>query len=49
VSYAVSREKSDVDPTLGPLLGLQDGMLSAWSLDVDHSRRTDSATPVRNL
>ena len=49
VSYAVSREESDVDPTLGPLLGLQDGMLSAWSLDVDHSRRTDSATPVRNL
>ena len=34
VSYAVSREESDVDPALGPLLGLQDGMLSAWSLDV---------------
>ncbi len=38
VSYAVSREGSDVDPALGPLLGLQDGMLSAWSLDVDHRR-----------
>jgi len=49
VSYAVSREESDVDPTLGPLLGLQDGMLSAWSLDVDRSRRTGSGTPLRNL
>ena len=49
VSYAVSREESDVDPTLGPLLGLQDGMLSAWSLDVHHSRRTGSGPLVGNL
>ena len=47
VSYAVSREESDVDPALGPLLGLQDGMLSAWSLDVH--RRAESASPTGNL
>lgn len=49
VSYAVSREESDVDPTLGPLLGLQDGMLSAWSVDLQHFRRTGSGTPIGNL
>jgi outer membrane protein assembly factor BamA len=47
VSYAVSREESDVDPALGPLLGLQDGMLSAWSLDV--LRRAESARPTGSL
>lgn len=40
VSYAVSLERSDVDARLDPLLGLEDGMLSAWSLDLDHRRLT---------
>ena len=31
VSYAVALERSDVDASLDPLLGLEDGMLSAWS------------------
>ena len=38
VSYAATLERSDVDASLDPLLGLQDGMLSAWSLDLDHRR-----------
>ena len=42
-SYAVALERSDVDASLDPLLGLQDGMLSAWSLDVDHRRLTDES------
>ena len=36
VAYAVAREESDVDPTLVPLLGLEDGLLNAWSLDLDY-------------
>ena len=47
VSYAVAREESDVDPSLVPLLGLQDGLLNAWSLDLDHRRLTQSAAPAR--
>jgi outer membrane protein insertion porin family len=47
VSYAVAREDSDVDPSLEPLLGLQDGLLNAWSLDVDYRRLTQSAVPTR--
>jgi translocation and assembly module TamA len=47
VSYAVAREDSDVDPALEPLLGLQDGLLNAWALDVDHRRLTPSASPSR--
>ena len=47
VSYAVAREDSDVDPSLEPLLGLQDGLLNAWSLDVDYRRLTPSAIPSR--
>jgi outer membrane protein assembly factor BamA len=35
-SYAVALERSDVDASLDPLLGLEDGMLSAWSVDLDH-------------
>jgi outer membrane protein assembly factor BamA len=35
-SYAVALERSDVDPALDALVGLQDGMLSAWSIDLDH-------------
>ena len=42
-SYAVALERSDVSASLDPLLGLQDGMLSAWSLDVDHRRLVDDA------
>ena len=39
-SYAVALERSDVDASLDPLLGLQDGMLNAWSVDLDHRRVT---------
>jgi outer membrane protein assembly factor BamA len=42
-SYAVALERSAVDATLQPLLVLQDGMLSAWSLDVDHRRLIDDS------
>ena len=35
-SYAATLERSDVDVALDPLLGLEDGMLSAWSIDLDH-------------
>lgn len=48
-SYAVAREESDVDPSLGPLLGLQDGMLSAWSVDLDHLRGVQAGSPNRNV
>ena len=49
-SYAVALERSDVDATLEPLLGLQDGILSAWSLDVDHRRLVeDSAAGTVSL
>ncbi len=37
-SYAAALERSDVDEDLDVLLGLQDGMLSAWSIDLDHRR-----------
>jgi translocation and assembly module TamA len=47
-SYALALERSDVDAALEPLLGLQDGMLSAWSLDLDH-RRLTADTAVRTL
>ena len=47
VSYAVAREESDVDPSLVPLLGLQDGLLNAWSLDLDFRRLAQSAEPSR--
>jgi outer membrane protein assembly factor BamA len=47
-SYAVALERSDVDASLGPLLGLQDGMLSAWSIDLDH-RRVAENSPARIL
>jgi translocation and assembly module TamA len=46
-SYAVALERSDVDASLGPLLGLEDGMLSAWSLDLDHRRVAPAAEPAR--
>jgi translocation and assembly module TamA len=42
-SYAVSLERSDVDAALDPLLGLRDGMLSAWALDLEHRRLAASA------
>ena len=46
-SYAVALERSDVDASLDPLLGLEDGMLSAWSLDLDHRRVAPAGEPVR--
>ncbi len=42
-SYAATLERSDVDASLDPLLGLEDGMLSAWSVDLDHRRLTDGS------
>jgi outer membrane protein assembly factor BamA len=36
VSYASALERSRVDSSLELLEGLQDGMLNAWSIDVDH-------------
>jgi outer membrane protein assembly factor BamA len=35
-AYAASRERSRVPGGLDPLTTLQDGMLSAWSVDLDH-------------
>jgi outer membrane protein assembly factor BamA len=40
VSYAATLERSRVDASLDPLLGLEDGMLSAWSIDLDHRKVT---------
>jgi outer membrane translocation and assembly module TamA len=48
VSYALTLEESDVDASLDPLLGLEDGMLSAWSVDLDH-RRLTAGVPVHAL
>ncbi len=36
VSYASASERSRVDSSLELLTGLQDGMLNAWSVDLDH-------------
>ena len=47
-SYALALERSDVDAALDRLLGLQDGMLSAWSLDLDH-RQLAADTAARTL
>jgi outer membrane protein assembly factor BamA len=49
VSYAATLERSDVDASLDPLLGLEDGMLSAWSIDLDHRRVTPPGIPARTL
>jgi outer membrane translocation and assembly module TamA len=38
VSYASVLERSRVDSSLELLTGLQDGMLNAWSVDLDHRR-----------
>jgi outer membrane protein assembly factor BamA len=48
VSYAATLERSDIDATLDPLLGLEDGMLSAWAIDLDHRRMAGTA-PARAL
>ena len=48
-SYAVALESSDVDSGLEPLLGLQDGMLSAWSIDLDHRKAAAGAPPSRTI
>jgi outer membrane protein assembly factor BamA len=42
-SYAATLERSEVDPSLDPLLGLEDGMLTAWAIDVDHRRVVGNA------
>ena len=47
-SYAVALERSDVAASLDPILGLEDGMLSAWSIDLDH-RRVAGNAPARAL
>ena len=50
LSYAAALERSDVDESLDVLLGLQDGMLSAWSLDLDHRRApVIDAPPTRTM
>ena len=49
VSYAVAREESDVEPSLAPLLGLQDGLLNAWALDIHHRRLAETAAPARTI
>ena len=50
LSYAAALERSDVDEGLDVLLGLQDGMLSAWSLDLDHRRApVIDAPPTRTM
>lgn len=41
-SYAAAHERSDVDPSLAILTGLQDGMLNAWSLDLEHRVPADT-------
>lgn len=49
VSYAVAREESDVNASLEPLLGLQDGMLSAWSVDLNRLRGVQTGSLVQNV
>jgi translocation and assembly module TamA len=49
VSYAATLERSDVDATLDRLLGLEDGMLNAWSLDLNHRRLASADVPSRQL
>jgi outer membrane protein assembly factor BamA len=41
-TYAVALERSDVASSLELLTGLQDGMLSAWSVDLDWRRSRQS-------
>jgi translocation and assembly module TamA len=48
LSYAATLERSHVDASLDPLLGLEDGMLSAWSVDLDHRRAVANA-PARAI
>ena len=48
-SYAVMREESDVDQSLGPLLGLQDGLLNAWSADLQYRQLSQQARPAAAL
>jgi hypothetical protein len=36
IAYGASFERGRIPGGLDPLTGLQDGMLSAWSIDVDH-------------
>ncbi len=48
-SYAVALERSDVDSSLGPLLGLVDGVLNAWSIDFDHRGVTSEGAAARSL
>jgi len=43
-AYAVSRERSHALAGLDPLTGLQNGMLSAWSIDLDRRALTTART-----
>jgi outer membrane protein assembly factor BamA len=43
-SYASAFERSDVDADLEPLIGLQDGMLNAWSVDLDYQIAEQSSS-----
>jgi translocation and assembly module TamA len=49
VSYAATLERSDIDATLDRLLGLEDGMLNAWSLDLNHRRLTSADVAARSM
>jgi outer membrane protein assembly factor BamA len=44
-AYAASRERSRVPNSLDPLTGLQDGMLSAWSIDLERRTVTAASAP----
>ena len=43
MSYATALERSRVDSSLELLAGLQDGMLNAWSIDLEHRAATHVA------
>ena len=45
VSYASALESSRVDSSLDVLTGLQDGVLNAWSIDLDHRAAIVSVPP----
>jgi outer membrane translocation and assembly module TamA len=49
-SYAAALERSSVDAELAILTGLEDGMFSAWSVDLDHRHpAADDTAPSRVL
>jgi outer membrane protein insertion porin family len=44
-AYAVALERSEVERGLDLLIGLQDGTLSAWSIDLEHRAPPSAAAP----